>query len=111
MKFWSLLVVSLGAWVQPALAQSDRQPTAGGSELEGFIFKIRDVSLGIIDYVLGIAGGVVIIMVIYGGIQMITGQKDAGKKTVTAAVIGAVIIVLSYAIYALFRSCLAASCK
>jgi hypothetical protein len=57
----------------------------------------------IIELLLGIAGGVAVIFVIIGGYQYITSggneeSAEKGRKTLTNAVIGIVIIVLSYAI-------------
>ena len=57
----------------------------------------------VIELLLGIAGGVAVIFVIIGGYQYITSggneeSAEKGRKTLTNAVIGIVIIVLSYAI-------------
>ena len=51
-----------------------------------------------VGWLLTAASAIVIIMIIIGGIQYITGQAEAGKKTIIAALIGTVIIVLSYPI-------------
>ena len=57
----------------------------------------------IIQLLLGIAGGVAVIFVIIGGYQYITSggneeSAEKGRKTLTNAVIGVVVIILSYAI-------------
>ena len=57
----------------------------------------------IIQLLLGIAGGVAVIFVIIGGYQYITSggneeQAEKGRKTLINAIIGIIIIVLSYAI-------------
>lgn len=57
----------------------------------------------IIQLLLGIAGGVAVVFVIIGGYQYITSggneeSAEKGRKTLTNAIIGIIIIVLSYAI-------------
>ena len=47
------------------------------------------------DFLLPVAGAIVIIMIIWGGFKYIQGDTETGKKTITAAIIGLVIIALS----------------
>ena len=47
---------------------------------------------------MGVVGIIMVIMLVFGGLQYITGQPDAGKKTITAAIIGGVIAALAFAI-------------
>lgn len=59
------------------------------------------------QFVLPIAGGIIVLVIIYGGIQYITGGvkgAENAKKTIIAAVIGAVIIALSAVILNLVAS-------
>ena len=63
----------------------------------------RDLFLYIINLVIGIVGILSVGFIIYGGIQYITARGDeeqasAGKKTLTNAIIGLIIVVLSYTI-------------
>lgn len=51
-------------------------------------------------YILPFAAGIVVLMIIIGGVQYIQGNAEAGKKTLSAAVIGIVIIVLTSVILA-----------
>jgi hypothetical protein len=57
----------------------------------------------VIDWVSMIAGMVVVLMIIWGGILYIQGKTDEGKKTILSAVIGAVIILLSITIVNVFK--------
>jgi len=50
------------------------------------------------QYVLPIGGAIVVLMIIIGGLQYIQGNAEAGKKTLTAAIIGLVIIALALVI-------------
>ena len=48
--------------------------------------------------ILPVAGAIIVLVIIYGGIQYITGGPkgaETGKKTIIAALIGAIIIALS----------------
>lgn len=48
-----------------------------------------------------VAGAICIVIIIWGGIQIITGGTkgaETGKKTIIAALIGLIIVVLSYVI-------------
>ncbi|MBX4205160.1 MAG: pilin [Candidatus Doudnabacteria bacterium] len=68
-----------------------RSPTVGGA------------IIGILTAALGLAGLIAVAMLIYGGFRYITsaGNEEmakAGKKTITNALIGLVIIILSFVI-------------
>lgn len=61
----------------------------------------------VLDYILPLVGTLFIIMLLIGGILYITSrgdktQLDRGKKTLTAAIIGLLIVILSYTIIAVF---------
>ena len=52
-------------------------------------------------YLLPAAGAICVVVIIYGGIQYITGGDkgaETGKKTIIAAIIGLIIVSLAYAI-------------
>lgn len=106
MKFWPLLLLSFLVSVAPVFAQ-DNASAGSGSQLTQFLNRIVSLLDGLIyQIILPIASGLVVAMVIYGGIQMIMGQKDNGKKTITASITGAIIIILSYAFVRLLQSIL-----
>lgn len=73
-----------------------------GTSLIGQLFDGITEAIGDIQgVILTIAGSVIILMLMIGGYQYIMGQKDAAKKTITAAIIGLVIILLSGIIVAM----------
>lgn len=68
----------------------------------------------IIQFLLLIVGLVAIAFIIYGGFQFITSRGDeeqatAGKRTLTNAIIGLVIVILSYIIVAVIVNALKGS--
>ncbi len=72
----------------------------------------KSIILFFIKGALGIAGLLAVAFVIYGGFQYITSggneeQAEAGRKTLTNAIIGVVIVVLSYVIVAVISNALA----
>ncbi len=67
--------------------------------------SIQAVTAGIINWLLGLAGGLVIIFLIIGGIYYITAAGDEeqigkAKKIVTYAIIGLIFILVSYTLVA-----------
>lgn len=52
------------------------------------------------NIVVSVAGLIIIVVIIIGGVQYIIGQPENGKKTILAGIIGALIITLSWAIIA-----------
>lgn len=54
-------------------------------------------------YLLELAGAVIVIMIVWAGLQYIQGNAEAGKKTLTAALIGAAIIALASLIIQLVK--------
>ena len=67
------------------------------------IIKLRDTVIDIItnkigDKLLPAAGALCVVVIIWGGIQYITGGpkgEETGKKTILAAIIGLILIILS----------------
>lgn len=62
----------------------------------------RALILTIVNFFLGFLGLIAVLMVIYGGVMIVTsagdpGKADKGKKILTYAAIGIVIILLSFA--------------
>ncbi len=65
--------------------------------------SINDVVGGVTNWILGIAAGITILFLIVGGIYYITAAGDEkqmgeGKKIVNYAIIGLVVILISYSI-------------
>ncbi len=72
---------------------------SGGSELRQLVGSAADFIRYLLqDFLPPVGGAIVVLMVIWGGIQYITGQKENGKKTIFAAIIGAIIVILAYVI-------------
>jgi len=51
------------------------------------------------EVLLPLSGAVIVVFLIWGGIQYMS-NPEAGKKTIIGAIIGAVIVVLSYWLFA-----------
>lgn len=71
--------------------------------LGGGTTTVVDLVINIINGIFGLLGAVAVIMIVYGGVIYMTGgsSKDGaekGKKIITSAVIGLVIVLLSLAI-------------
>jgi hypothetical protein len=67
----------------------------------------RTAIRGFLNYFLGFLGLIAVAVVVYGGIMMVTAQGDDGqigkaKKMIMWAMVGIVIVLLSYAIVSLF---------
>lgn len=71
------------------------QGTEGFSRLGAMIDRVKNIIAGTQTATLGVASFIITLMIVIGGFQYLMGQKDAGKKTLTAAVIGLAIILLS----------------
>lgn len=98
MKLLLALFANLFAFF-PAVAQAADWDAGGGGELRQTVDSVADlIRYFLQDFLPPVGGAIVALMVIWGGIQYITGQKENGKKTIFAAIIGAVIILLAYVI-------------
>jgi len=65
--------------------------------------SIADLISGAIDYVLIFVGGVLMLMIIWGGVQYITSGGDPektskAKKTLMWAILAVILIVISYSV-------------
>jgi hypothetical protein len=65
--------------------------------------SLAELIAGVIDFVLPIVGGIIMLMVIYGGFLYITSGGDPekvgkAKKTLMWAVLAVILIVISYSI-------------
>lgn len=64
---------------------------------------VQELLNNVIDAILGIVGVVAVAMIVYGGVQIMISGGDSkkledAKKTITSAIIGLIIALLSYAI-------------
>ncbi len=90
---WLILVPTI------AIAQNNT-PQSPFAEQE--INDLLKAFIGLVRYALDwtpkIGGAIVVAMIIYSGIQYVTGNAERGKKTLFAAVIGTIIVAMAYAI-------------
>lgn len=80
-----------------AILEASDRPT------DAFQSPIKQVIVNIINYILGFLGLVAVAFVVYAGFLMVTagGEEEAiekGKKIITYAAVGIIIIFMSYAI-------------
>lgn len=80
-------------------------PTVPGSG----ITDIFGLSSAVIDWILGVAGTLVLIALIVGGLQYMFAGPDAekaaaGRKTITYAITGLIIVITSFAIVTLIHT-------
>lgn len=89
-----------------ALAQiinPGRDMTQAASELGGGETSFRQIVLTIVNFVLGFLAILAVVMIIYGGFLYVSSagnqeKADQGKQILTYAVIGIVIILISFAL-------------
>ena len=86
----------------PMLALTVANPAPGLFSTR-FGTDFKSIIYGAINILLGIAGTLAILFVIIGGYQYLTSganpeMAERGKKTLTNAIIGLVIIILSYTV-------------
>ncbi len=69
------------------------------NNISSFIDYINTNLFGLLyNFLLPMAGGILILMIIWGGFKYVQGDTETGKKTLTAAVIGLAIIALALVI-------------
>jgi hypothetical protein len=66
-----------------------------GREFQKLIDVLQNAAESIGVYLLGLSGAVIVVMLIWAGLQYVQGNAEAGKKTLTAALVGAAIIALA----------------
>lgn len=98
--------VTLASHISIAFAQGfinpGDQPGAVAAATGG-TGSIRELAVRIINYVLGFLGLIAVAMIIYGGVSYVTAageqsKVDNAKKVILYAIVGLVIVILSYAI-------------
>jgi hypothetical protein len=98
-----LIVLTLVLVAAPFVAGAQyRDPNPGGTGLPSDT-KLSEFILNIINIALGVAGLVAVLFLIIGGFRYITaaGNEEAGeqaKKIILNAIIGIVVIILSFVI-------------
>ena len=87
------------------LLSADDRPTDTVIEVTGDDggLAFRKLIVSIVDYFLGFAGLLAVVFIVYAGVLMIQAQgededTEKGKKILTWAVLGLLLIMLSYAI-------------
>jgi len=110
MKKIIILLLTMFLNVKQALAVNITNPGPGffisypDNSFAGLLYKL-------INFLLAVVGLITILFVIYGGFLYITSrgeeeQATAGKKTLTNAIIGLVIVILSYTVIAVIYNTL-----
>ncbi len=94
---------SLGALLLPAVASAAVTIENVGGSLGLGSADLKQTVLNIVTFVLGLLGLIAVIMILYGGFIWLTagGNEDkigSAKKVISAAVIGLIVILLSWAI-------------
>lgn len=98
---YGFTVMAAGSSGGSALLQSGDNPNAISS-VTGGQTSARQLVLTIVNFFLGFLGLIAVLMIIYGGVMIVTSagdpaKADKGKKILTYAAIGIVIILLSFA--------------
>jgi len=78
-------------------------PIAGRVESPIRIDSIGELLVALLKYLVGFLGGLAVLFIVIGGVRMVTSagipsQIEAGKKTITWAVIGLVVALLAFKI-------------
>lgn len=101
-----MFLVVMVATVMPVAAQSFISPTDNPQAVvvaTGGTGSFRELALRIVNYVLGFLGFIAVVMIIYGGFLYVSaaGKEETigkAKKIIMYAIVGIVIILLSFAI-------------
>jgi len=97
-----IVLWATGLFLIPTRAKADYPRISQITDLQ-----ISSLLNNVINWILGFAGGIAVLFIVYGGIIYITGAEkgaERGKTILTNAIIGLVIIILSYAIVAWVNS-------
>lgn len=80
----------------PMLEEGIGVGSGGGTDAIASLINVLTGGFqGVGGWILGLASGIVILMIIWGGFQYMSGNTEAGKKTLLAAVVGLIIIGLA----------------
>jgi len=94
---FSVLPVSAQGLINPGDVPSKISDATGGQG------SFRQLALTVLNFFLGFLGLLAVVMIIYGGVLYVSaagdeGKIDKGKKIIMYAIVGIVIILLSFAI-------------
>lgn len=97
LSVWALISTSTVALAQNTTsATTSTSETFAWDKMDQFINYISNSLTDLLlDFLFPMAGVIVVGMIIWGGFKYIQGDPETGKKTITAAIIGLVIVVLS----------------
>lgn len=106
LSIWTLLSTSIITFAEEEIEQASFE----WDKIEDFVIYIKFHVMDFIGrFLLPTAGAIIVIMIIWGGFKYIQGDPENGKKILTAAIIGLVIIVLSFLIINLINSIVSGS--
>jgi cytochrome bd-type quinol oxidase subunit 2 len=94
---------SLGVLLIPAIASAAVTIEDVGSSLGLGSADLKQTILNIVTFVLGLLGLIAVIMILYGGFIWLTAggnedKVDSAKKIISAAAVGLIVILISWAI-------------
>lgn len=94
-----LVFVNICSTAKPAAGKSDSCPCRASGQCS--VDDILQLFVNVTILILGVIGSLVLLMFIYGGFLWVTSRGDSkriekGKETITQAVIGFAIVLLSY---------------
>jgi len=94
--------ISVGALLLPFAASALSVENVGGTLTLGSA-DLKATVVNIITFVLGLLGLIAVIMILYGGFTWLTAggnedKIDSAKKIISAAAIGLVVVLISWAI-------------
>lgn len=94
--------ITAGAMVLPLAASALTIENVGGTLTLGSA-DLKETVVNIITFVLGLLGLIAVIMILYGGFIWLTAggnedKVDSAKKIISAAAVGLVVILISWAI-------------
>ena len=94
--------ITAGALVLPPAASALTIENVGGTLTLGSA-DLKETVVNIITFVLGLLGLIAVIMILYGGFIWLTAggnedKVDSAKKIISAAAVGLVVILISWAI-------------
>ena len=106
-KYRQMMIVLLITFPQALLAADPKLTTYGGSSIQSFLKLIR-------TWFLGFSGALAILFIVIGGVKYITAggnekQVASAKSTLTYAIIGLLLVLMSSVILKLIAGDLAGS--
>ncbi|MDD5606047.1 MAG: TrbC/VirB2 family protein [Patescibacteria group bacterium] len=77
--------------------------TSSTENLDQLVQQAGVAAEQLIVWLANFAGAIIVGMIVWGGIKYMQGNTDGGKKTILSAIVGAVIVLLAYAIVQSFK--------